>query len=116
MIFNELLKALAGRIQARGAVMIDKDGEIVASWTAAGLDMALVGAHYEIVLDAANEVSLRHGGPAGSIFIKTVSWTIAILAIKEGYCLVLVMDRAALFGKVLLEAERTVREIETEMG
>lgn len=116
MIFNEILEALSGRASARGAVMIDKDGEIVASWTGSGFDMALVGAHYEIVLDAANEAAAAHGGPVGSVHITTGSWMIAILAIKEGYCLVVINDLSAHAGKVLLEARRTVAEIEAEMG
>lgn len=116
MIFNELLKALSERACARGAVMIDKDGEIVGSWTGSGFDMALVGAHFEIVLDAANEAASSHGGPAGSIHITTGSWMISILSIKDGYCLVVINDRAAHSGRVLLEAARTVSEIEAEMG
>lgn len=116
MIFTEILKALSERTGARGAVMIDKDGEIVASWTYGGLDMDLVGAHYEIVLDAANEAAGRHGGTVGSIDITTDAARLVILAIKEGYCLVIALERGANPGKIMLEAATAVNEIETEMG
>lgn len=117
MIFTEILKSLSEKTNANGAVMIDKDGEIVASWSAAaGLDMELIGAHYEIVFDAANEAAVGHGGNVSSITISTDTAKIAILAIKEGYCLVLVLDRAAHSGKAMREAARAVETIEVEMG
>lgn len=116
MIFTEILKGLSERTGAKGAVMIDKDGEIVASWASSGLDMELVGAHYEIVLDSANEAAYSHGGPVSSISVLTDTGRVAILAIKEGYCLVIAMDRAAHPGRVMLEAAGAVRAIETEMG
>ena len=117
MIFTEILKSLSERAGAQGAVMIDKDGEIVASWSkVADLDMELIGAHYEIVLDAAVEAAFGCGGPVSSITISTDTAKIAILAIKEEYCLVLALDRAAPSGKVMLEAARAVETIKEEMG
>jgi predicted regulator of Ras-like GTPase activity (Roadblock/LC7/MglB family) len=117
MIFTEILKALATGTKAAGAVMIDKDGEIVASWSEApGLDMALVGAHYEIILDAANEAASGHWGKVSSLVISTDTAKIAILAIKEEYCLVLALDRGARLGKVVREAAEAVERIEAEMG
>lgn len=117
MIFTEILKSLSERANANGAVMIDKDGEIVASWSAAGdLDMELIGAHYEIVFDAAAQAASCHGGKVSSITISTDTAKIAILAIKEGYCLVVSLDRAAHSGKAMCEAARAVETIEEEMG
>lgn len=117
MIFTEILKSLSEKTNANGAVMIDKDGEIVASWSkAADLDMELIGAHYEIVFDAVNEAALGHGGKVNSTIISTDAAKIAILAIKEGYCLVVALDRAAHSGKAMREAARAVETIEVEMG
>lgn len=117
MIFTEILKSLSERTGANGAVMIDRDGEVVASWSVvAGLDMELIGAHYEIVLDAAVEAASGHGGKVSSVAISTDTARLAILAIKEGYCLVLALDRAAPSGRVMIEAARAVETIETEMG
>lgn len=117
MIFTEILKSLSERTNANGAVMIDKDGEIVASWSGvAGLDMELIGAHYEIVLDAVNEAAFGCGGKVSSITISTDTAKLAILAIKEEYCLVLALDRAAHSGKAMCEAARAVETIEEEMG
>ncbi|MBI2401084.1 MAG: roadblock/LC7 domain-containing protein [Deltaproteobacteria bacterium] len=117
MIFTEILKSLSEKANANGAVMMDKDGEIVASWSkSADLDMELIGAHYEIVLDAANEAASGCGGKVSSITISTDTAKIAILAIKEEYCLVLALDRAAPSRKAMLEAARAVEKIEEEMG
>lgn len=117
MIFTEILKSLSERTDARGAVMIDKDGEVVASWSkAAGLDMELVGAHYEIVFDAAVEAASGFGGKVSSVVISTDTTKLAILAIKEEYCLVVAIDRAAPSGKVMREAATAVETIEAEMG
>jgi predicted regulator of Ras-like GTPase activity (Roadblock/LC7/MglB family) len=116
MIFTEILKSLSERTGARGAVMTDKDGEIVASWSAPSvLDMELVGAHFEIVLDAAMDAASVHGGKVSSIAIATSTSKLAVLAIKEGYCLVVALDRAAPSDKVMTEAAHAVETIEAEM-
>lgn len=97
--------------------MIDRDGELVASWSGSGgPDMDLVGAHYEIIFDAAIEAASRHGGQVNSIVISTDSSKIAILALKEGYCLVVALEAGAYEGRALMEAGRAAKEIETEMG
>jgi predicted regulator of Ras-like GTPase activity (Roadblock/LC7/MglB family) len=119
MIFTEILKSLSERTHARGAVITDKDGEIVASWSAApglDLDMDLIGAHFEIVLDAAVEAAARRGGKVSSLAISTDTMNLAVLVIKEGYCLVVALDRAAPSDRVMTEAARAVETIEAEMG
>lgn len=116
MVFTEILKSLAERTRATGAVMMDRDGEIVASWAPSDLDMELVGAHFEIVLDAANDAATRHGGQVGSMHITAGASSVSILPMKEGYCLVVAAGRDVHRGKVMLEAAGAVSEIEAEMG
>jgi len=117
MNFTEILKGLSEKVHAQGAAMTDRDGEIVASWSASeGLDMPLVGAHCEIILDAANEAALIRGRTITSIFISTDTAKLAIMPIKEGYCLTVALDRQAPSEKVLPEALRAIESIEEEMG
>lgn len=117
MNFTEILKGLSEKIHAQGAAMIDRDGEVVASWSrSADLDMELVGAHYEIILDTAGEAASVRGNPVNSIFISTDTAKIAIMPIKEGYCLVVALDRKTPSGRVLAEGAKTIKTIEVEMG
>ena len=97
--------------------MIVRDGEVVASWSrSADLDMELVGAHYEIILDSANEAASIRANLVKSVFISTDTAKIAIMPIKEGYCLTVALDRQASSEKVLPEALRAIESIEEEMG
>lgn len=117
MNFMEILKSLSERTRAEGAAMIARDGEVVASWSrSADLDMELVGAHYEIILDAASEAASIRGNQVNSIFISTDTAKLAVMPIKEGYCLVVALDRKAPSGKILAEAAKTIESIKIEMG
>jgi predicted regulator of Ras-like GTPase activity (Roadblock/LC7/MglB family) len=117
MNFTEILKGLSEKIHAQGAAMIDRDGEVVASWSRnSALDMELVGAHYEIILDAANEAASERANLVNSIFISTDAAKVAVMPIKEGYCLVVALDRKAPSGKILAEAAKTIESIKIEMG
>lgn len=117
MVFTEILKSLSGRTGARGAVMIDRDGEIVASWPeSSGLDMALVGAHYEIILDSVKTAAPKRFGRVGSVFITTDSARVAIFALKDEYCLVVALERNAPTRRVINESSRAAELIEKEMG
>ena len=117
MDFTCILKGLSEKVHAQGAAMIDRDGEVVASWSRAnGPDMELVGAHYEIILDSANEAASIRANQVKSVFISTDTAKIAIMPIKEGYCLVVALDRKAPSGMVLAEAAKTIEIIEVEMG
>jgi len=117
MNFTEILKGLSEKVHAQGAAMTDRDGEVVASWSRNHvLDMELVGAHYEIILDSANEAASIHGGPVNSVFISTDTAKLAIMPIKDGYCLVVALDRKTPSGRILAEAAKTVKSIEIEMG
>jgi len=117
MVFTEILKSLSSRTRARGAVMTDRDGEIVASWPVSGsLDMALVGAHYEIILDSVRAAMPGRFGKVGSVFISTDSARVAIVPLKEEYCLVVALDRDAPTRMVLREASKAAGLLETEMG
>lgn len=119
MPFKRILKDLTDHTESIGAVMIDWDGEVVASYTVTeDLDMPLVGAHHGIVLNRIKEASGNHGGTAHveTTVILTAKTGIAISAIKEGYSLVVVMGEEALPGKILFESKKAVRLIEKEMG
>jgi predicted regulator of Ras-like GTPase activity (Roadblock/LC7/MglB family) len=129
MPFNAILKNLAERTGALGAIMIDFEGESVAfEATDPSLDMPLVGAHHGLVLDAIKEANSRHapalsGSPApgsdGDIkntFISTDTSGIVLSPLKDGYCLVVVLKKGMPPGRALFESRRTQRLLEKEMG
>lgn len=125
MPFNAILDALTDRCRAAGAVLIDEEGEVVASHAAATappakkLDMPLVGAHQGIVLDRVREAasrSLRDAGPVLSTLITTAEASVVISTVKEGLSLVVVTGPDAAAGKVLFESKKAVKLIESEIG
>ncbi|MBI5491965.1 MAG: roadblock/LC7 domain-containing protein [Deltaproteobacteria bacterium] len=118
MQFNFILEDLTKKAGARGAIMLDSDGEIVASHSETpSLDIDLIGAHHGIVLDIIKDASTR----SSLTGVKTVSITtdrsrLAISTLKEGYYLLLAMARSTPMGKALFESRMAVERLEEEMG
>ncbi|MFQ5465064.1 MAG: roadblock/LC7 domain-containing protein [Thermodesulfobacteriota bacterium] len=127
MPFSAILRRLTERSGASGAVLVDRDGEVVASHPqpppappagSEGLDMPLVGAHHAIVIERIREASSRAlpgAGPVKGTLISTTGASVVISTVKEGLCLVVLTGGGAA-GKVLFESGRAVRLIEEEMG
>ncbi len=132
MPFNAILKELAGRTEALGAIMIDADGESVAAESDV-LDMPLLGAHQGIVLGAIRAAAAEADGGArggngvavaaktstdtlGCTVISTSSSKTVLFPLKDGYCLVLVLEKATPTGRAIFECKRARRSLESEMG
>lgn len=118
MTFNEILRDLSVSAGAAGAIIIDWEGEVVASWAGSPeIDINLIGAHHEIILDIIKDASSRHGAEAvRHVAITTDKARLAMASIKEGYCLVMALGRDVPVGKALLASGRAVERIESEMG
>jgi predicted regulator of Ras-like GTPase activity (Roadblock/LC7/MglB family) len=128
MPFSKILEELFEAAGAAGAVMVDSDGEVVASVSEEGgaCDMELVGAHHALVLDRIREAGSRVEGEKGgqgegwggieSIVITTGSARVVVSALKEDYSLVVLLSDRAPAGKALFESKKAVKEIEKEMG
>lgn len=117
-MFDKILKELAQSAGATGAIMLDWEGEVVASYShSTALEMDLIGAHHGIILNIIKDAASRHGvSEVSSVSITTEKTRLAISTIKEGYYLVVTMDRAKPQGKALFESKRAVARIEEEMG
>lgn len=126
MPFETILKELSLRTGATGAVLVDWEGELVASHSDRGLDMPLIGAHKGVILNAVKELSVQHeaqeGGEGDDGHVKSVSITtdkarLAVCALTEGLALVVVLERSGTpLARVLFECGRAVRLIEEEIG
>lgn len=116
MIFTEILKDLCVMTSASGAVMVDRDGELVASWPEADFYMALIGAHCEIILDVAIEAASIRKSEIRSVLISTDKSKLAVIPVKEGYCLVVALSTGAPLERVAPVAAKAVERIEAEMG
>jgi len=116
MTFTEILRDLCVKTSASGAVMVDRDGELVASWPEADFDMALIGAHCEIILNIANEAASRRNSRIRSVLISTDAAKLMVIPVKEGYCLVVALSSGAPLERVAPQAAKTVERIEAEMG
>ena len=116
MVFEKILKGIAGMPGVVGTVMVAQDGEVVASVAApGGLEMDLVGAHYALALHRIKEAASRGGSEVRSIVASTTKFKQLITVIKDGYSLVVVMNKHALSSRVLFESGKIVKEIEEEM-
>lgn len=118
MPFTRILKELTEKSGAKGAIMLDYDGEVVASYSEAEtLEIDLIGAHHGIILNIIKDAAARSsGGMVSSVSISTDILRIAISSIKDDYYLVMAMDRRSPVGKAAFESRRAVKELEKEMG
>lgn len=118
MAFERILKELTDRAGANGAIMLANDGEVVASHAVAdGLDIDLIGAHHGVILNIIRDASARSDfKDIESVSITTGTSRLAISTLKEGYYVVVAMDKALPIGRALYESERAARMLEKEMG
>jgi len=119
MPFTSILKELAARSGATGAVMLDWEGEIVASYAGIeGLELDLIGAHHGIILDIIKDAVNKDEGSGGvkTVFITTNANRLAITSLKEGYYIVLTIPKTRLGSRAVYESKKAVARIEEEMG
>ena len=130
MPFKAILENLVEKTPgATGAIMLDWEGEAVADFSKSqGLDLSAIGAHKGIILnltrDMLNRLSVRPP-EAGhdkvengikTIGIATEFTRIALSTIKQGYYLVVTLEKTRPFGRAFFETKKAIRDIEREMG
>ena len=98
--------------------MLDWEGEAVAEYAVYdGSDLAEIGAHYGIILNMIAKVLV--GGTSGDVVldigIATRSSRLVISTIKEGYYLVLKMEKDVPFGRILFKTRKTISLLKDEM-
>ncbi|MBI5970255.1 MAG: roadblock/LC7 domain-containing protein [Deltaproteobacteria bacterium] len=119
MPFTSILKNLAERSGATGAVMLDWEGEIVASYAGVErLELDLIGAHHGIILDIIKDAvnKEKDSGGVKTVFITTDANRLAITSLKEGYYIVLTIPKTGLGVRAVYESNKAVARIEEEMG
>lgn len=119
MPFNAILKDLTEDSGAAAAAILDRDGEVVASVSKTpDIEIALIGAHYGVVLDSVVNASMGQRDLRGvkSVLINSGNAGLAVFTIKEGYYLVVVTDEGRPAGKTLFKSGRAVKKIALEIG
>lgn len=119
MPFNTILKELAKRSGANGAVLLSIDGEVVASFAdSPALEIDLIGAHHGVILSIIQDAAARLKEPDSvkAVSISTGNARLTICALKEGLCLVLAMNKSKHMGKALTESRKAIEKIEKELG
>ena len=125
MSFKKILDKLVERSGALGAVMVADDGEVVeasapnsSSQPDKELELDLVGAHHAVVLDLLAVIADESSelGLVKTVTILTKGARLVVTALKEGYMVILIMDRAASSARAAYESGCAVKMIETEMG
>lgn len=119
MSFDPILKDIAQKTGAYGAVIMASDGESVASYSApGGPQMELIGAQHAAIFNMIKDVSRRLSGSSGAdhAAITTKSTRLMLLSLKDGYFLLLAMDKSKHSAKALFESRSAVKRIEEEMG
>ena len=123
MPFKAILKELTTRAHASGAIMLDFEGEAVDQYSAAAdhaadHELSAVGAHKGIILNMVRELAGRMTatGEVNSICLSTSTSRLAIVPLKEGYYIIVTLDRHEPVGRVLFECKRAIKRFEEEMG
>ena len=119
MPFKEILRDLAVRAHANGAMMLDWEGEAVDFYsTANDHDLNAIGAHKGIILNLVKEMvgRVKDSDALSTIGISTDSSKLAIVPLKDGYYLILTVDKAEPLGRVFFECRKAMRRIEKEMN
>ena len=121
MSFTAILKDLAHETGAIGAVLLDWEGEAIASYSGSPLlELDLIGAHHGIILDIARDAAGRQTGiSAGditSIAITTSIGRLVISIIKDGYYVILALPRSVSIARCVFEVRKAIPLIEKEMG
>lgn len=126
MSFTGILKELTDRTGAIGAVMLDWEGEIVASYSVVdGVELDLIGAHHGIILDiiketAAHQIDAQKEKDSlnvSSVLISTGSVRLVISTLKDDYYLVVTMPRTGgLASRTVYESRKASVRLEAEMG
>lgn len=116
--FRTILEDLTRSSRAHGAAMLAGDGEVVELYSGeASVEMDLIGAHHTIVYNMAKDAAAAEGGTGiSSVGVTTGASRLLITSLKDGYCLVLAMDRKGYMGRALFESRKAARLIEEEMG
>jgi len=119
MSFDSILKTLAVSSGASGALLLDWEGELVASFVAdPSFELDLIGAHHGIILDIIKDTRLPGQDPdeVKNVLISTGNTKLCITAIKENYYVVVLQKRAKLGSKAIYASRRAVMALEKEMG
>lgn len=118
MPFKGILKSLTEKMDGRGAIMLDWEGEAVESFSLDdSLELAALGAHKGIILAMLQQAAERHvtKGDIQNVGISTANLKIAITVIKDGYYILLAMDKRKPFGRAFFESRRAVEKLMKEM-
>ncbi|MEK6598720.1 MAG: roadblock/LC7 domain-containing protein [Deltaproteobacteria bacterium] len=129
MPFKAILKNLVEKTPgATGAILLDWEGEAVADFSKVpDMDMPAIGAHKGIILNLTRGALTRLKGENMSqnafigdgiktIGIATEVARVALSTIKEGYYLVVTLEKTRPFGRAFFETKKAIMDIEREMG
>ncbi|MDP2683397.1 MAG: roadblock/LC7 domain-containing protein [Deltaproteobacteria bacterium] len=120
MPFKAILENLVAKTPgATGAILLDWEGEAVADFSKVpDMDMPAIGAHKGIILNLARDamLNLKQANGVKTIAISTERAGVAISTIKEGYYLVVTLEKTGPFGRAFFEIKKSIRDIEREMG
>ena len=120
MPFKAILENLVEKTPgATGAILLDWEGEAVAAFSKVpDMDMPAIGAHKGIILNLARDamLNLKQANGVKTIAISTERAGVALSTIKEGYYLVLTVEKNKPLGMVFFESKKAIKDIEREMG
>lgn len=120
MPFKAILKNLVEKTPgATGAILLDWEGEAVAYFsTSLDLDLPIIGAHKGIILNLTRDalLNLNQTNSIKTIAISTELARIALATVKEGYYLIVTVEKSKPLGKAFFESRIAIKEIEREMG
>ncbi|VAV82473.1 hypothetical protein MNBD_DELTA01-234 [hydrothermal vent metagenome] len=118
MSFNKILMELTIKLGAKGAAILDAEGETVDIYTELPeFELDFIGARTGLILPLLEKATTNlNKGRVKSLGITTQRLRIAISTIQDGYFLLVATAPEKPLTRTILESEKTVKGLVAEMG
>lgn len=115
--YYEILESLVRDAGAEGAVLVSVDGLAIASVLPPGADEDRVAAMGAAILSLGERVTAElNKGSLEQLYIKGSSGYVIFTGVKDVAVLGVLAPANAKLGLLLMEIQRTIKKLETELG
>ncbi len=118
MSFKKILTELARKLDAKGAVILDEEGETVDIYTEfPEFELDFIGARTGLILPLLEKATTNlNKGRVKSLGITTDKMRLTISTIQDGYFLLVATAPYKPLTRTIKESEKTIKELVVEIG
>ncbi len=117
MSFKEILMELTKKLNAKGAVMLDPEGETVDIYSNSDeFELDFIGARTMLILPLLEKATKNlEKGHVKSLGITTDKLRLTISTIQDGYCLLVATPPERPLTRTIIESKKTIEGLIAEM-